>query len=386
MANVKLRARLKKDPDKGKIITYYVDIWFGNKAAVKRRQIRIKDVWCYDRPSNTVQRNHNKLNKKEAKNQAERIQHEINTEQWITKEKNKNTLFFELLDKVISHRGANNIRTFQMYEALGKHIKNFLKDTSHPSGFNITVKEIDASFSLSFKNWLKTARTLRSNSKALLSDRTQNTYFIRFCVVMNDARDIYDLIDKSPTTSIEPPKYKHRKKRWLTVDELDSLKKTPCVIPQLKEAFLFACGTGLRSSDITSLKWRHIVQRGLKTYLEKPIYKSDDKLLKVELNGQLKYLGGRSGDDINIFCLKYDGHTNAHLRQWCADAGLKDTSEISSHTARHTFAVQLLSNEVPIYTVSQLLCHSSVSTTEKSYAFAIPDDMDKYMTEKVTFV
>ena len=49
--------------------------------------------------------------------------------------------------------------------------------------------------------------------------------------------------------------WKEVKKEYLTLDEVKQLAATPCRIPVLKQASLFACMTGLRISDILQLKW-----------------------------------------------------------------------------------------------------------------------------------
>ena len=49
--------------------------------------------------------------------------------------------------------------------------------------------------------------------------------------------------------------WKEVKKEYLTLDEVKLLAATPCRIPVLKRASLFACMTGLRISDILQLKW-----------------------------------------------------------------------------------------------------------------------------------
>ena len=58
----------------------------------------------------------------------------------------------------------------------------------------------------------------------------------------------------------------------------------------------------------------------------------------------------------------YDFTANQNIRQWCKRAGI--TKQVTMHTARHTFAVLLLTKGVDIYTVSRLLGHTSIATTQ----------------------
>ena len=55
---------------------------------------------------------------------------------------------------------------------------------------------------------------------------------------------------------LEKIEWKEVKKEYLTLDEVKKLAATPCKIPVLKQASLFACMTGLRISDILKLDWR----------------------------------------------------------------------------------------------------------------------------------
>ena len=47
---------------------------------------------------------------------------------------------------------------------------------------------------------------------------------------------------------------------YLTLDELRRLTLTPCPSAPLRRAFLFACLTGLRKSDILRLQWGQVVE------------------------------------------------------------------------------------------------------------------------------
>ena len=60
---------------------------------------------------------------------------------------------------------------------------------------------------------------------------------------------------KISMTSLKKIEWKEVKKEYLTLDEVKQLAATPCSIPVLKQASLFACMTGLRISDILKLQW-----------------------------------------------------------------------------------------------------------------------------------
>ena len=60
--------------------------------------------------------------------------------------------------------------------------------------------------------------------------------------------------------------------------------------------------------------------------------------------------------------LKYSAYHNAEITKWCMRAGI--TKDITFHCARHTFAVLQLSMGTDIYTVSKLLGHTELKTTQ----------------------
>ena len=64
----------------------------------------------------------------------------------------------------------------------------------------------------------------------------------------------------------------------------------------------------------------------------------------------------------HVFSSETNQKVNVVLKRWCKEARVN--KPVTFHSARHTFCVLLLTNDVPIYTVQQLMCHSDISTTE----------------------
>ena len=144
---------------------------------------------------------------------------------------------------------------------------------------------------------------------------------------------------------------------FLTIEELAAMKETPCE-PRISYPFLFSCFTGLRLSDIKALKWTDIRngviflrQQKTKEFVQVPIGKNAQKFL-------------RENDSEKVF---HDFPTceawhNAKIREWAARAGIK--KHVSFHVARHTFATLALANGAPLFTVSKLLGHTKITTTQ----------------------
>ena len=91
----------------------------------------------------------------------------------------------------------------------------------------------------------------------------------------------------------------------------------------------------------------------------------------------LKLLPERYGMNDKVFMgFKYDNNQNKKLKYWALKAGITK-EDITSHTARHSFAVYHLSKGTPIYTLSRLMAHNSVRTTERHYAQYAKEDLNK---------
>ncbi|MCB0537648.1 MAG: integrase catalytic domain-containing protein, partial [Bacteroidetes bacterium] len=76
-----------------------------------------------------------------------------------------------------------------------------------------------------------------------------------------------------------------------------------------------------------------------------------------------KLLGEKGADDERIFPnFKYGNWNKTLLKEWLWEAGIK--KKITFHCARHTYATLQLTMGTDIYTVSKLLGHRNLSTTE----------------------
>ena len=151
---------------------------------------------------------------------------------------------------------------------------------------------------------------------------------------------------------------------FLTIDEIRKLAAAPCRNPDVKRAFLFSCYTGLRFSDVKALTWANVRDdsidfRQQKTqgmeYLPLPV--AARKILYVKKGAQVLPVQTN-----RIFSLPDKTTTGEHLKKWCKEAGM--TKRITFHTSRHTFATLALSQGADLYTVSKLLGHKDISTTQ----------------------
>jgi len=132
----------------------------------------------------------------------------------------------------------------------------------------------------------------------------------------------------------------------------------------LKRMFLFSCLTGLRWSDIEKLKWSEIQHSENLGHFIRFRQKKTNGAETLPISDEARELLEEQGEpDKKIFTgLKYGNWNKTHIKDWMTEAGI--TKKITFHCARHTYATLQLSLGTDIYTVSKLLGHKNLKTTE----------------------
>jgi integrase len=152
---------------------------------------------------------------------------------------------------------------------------------------------------------------------------------------------------------------------YLTLDEVRSLIETPCYYSNIKNGFLFSCFTGLRFSDVEALTWGKLQKDSegntFINFTQKKTQKWENLPVSREAMKFLPERGLASGDDL-VFKFQSGGYINSIIKTWAKSAGIN--KKVTFHVARHTNATLLLSLEVPIETVSKILGHSDIKTTQ----------------------
>lgn len=237
----------------------------------------------------------------------------------------------------------------------------------------IPFYKIDIKFCENFKNYLLTAPR-GGNKQGTLSKNSAGTYFSIFKAALRQAFiDGYFLSEIS--AKIKGIADEESRREYLTIEELNKLASTYCENEVMKRAALFSALTGLRLSDIQKLKWKEIsVESGLPK-----IHFTQQKTKGVEympISEQALELCGkrRLPDDLVFEGLPNSAWISRPLKKWIESAGI--TKKITFHNFRHTFATLQLANGTDIYTVSKMLGHTNVKTTQV-YAKVVDDSKNK---------
>jgi integrase len=179
------------------------------------------------------------------------------------------------------------------------------------------------------------------------------------------ARDL--IIPRNPAVNVRGVSVPESDKIYLTAPEIQSLANIPLyglLGAEVKRAFLFGCYTGLRISDLKTLVWGDIQRDPLQ------INKTQEKT-RNKAFVPLHAVAWAIIDDKKIHnfkepvfpgLAKTKSNTNEYLKRWAKKSGIE--KNIGWHTARHSFAVLSLESGAEIYTLSKLLGHTNVSTTQ----------------------
>ncbi len=246
------------------------------------------------------------------------------------------------------------------------------KEESSRKAYNLVANKIesfagsnDLRFDQINKQWCE-------NFYAYLLDKvsinTAYDNFTKFSHFLNEAVR-KEIISTNPAEKVDRKKRKDTHRAYLSFEEIQKLFDTPCNRPELKKAFLFACFTGLRWSDIKALTW------GAIQHSEATGYYIDHRQIKTQsyetlpIPDQAMSLLGVSGpEDMGtannpVFPgIYYSTVVMADLKLWAAKAGI--TKDITFHVARHTFATLQLTSGADIAIVSKLLGHKDIAVTQ----------------------
>lgn len=244
----------------------------------------------------------------------------------------------------------------------------------------IKLRQIDKKYILGFIEYLKTATQKHCKSIKHINANTQVYYYKVFHYCLNSAI-IDEIIISNPMDKIkkeEKPKRKRTERAFLTIDEVKTLSQTDFHNKTLKRAFLFSCFCGLRHSDIVALTWGNLKKNKIgKIELHMTQQKTQEILSLPLSNEALKQLPvrGKAQDTEKVFKgLISLGRTNEILPRWAAKAGIQ--KHITFHSARHTHATMMITLGADLYTVSKLLGHTNIQTTQ-IYAKIVDESKEK---------
>lgn len=245
--------------------------------------------------------------------------------------------------------------TLQKYEVTRKHLASFIKQRYHLS--DIPLKEINHLFLSDFEVYLKTTGKCGNNTTAK---------FMQFL------KRIIIIAKNNGWITADPfANYKITLKRvhrdYLTEDELLLILKKEFSIKrleQVRDVFLFACFTGLSYIDVKNLRQDNIRKSfdgkmWIMTKRHKTDVQSHIPLLDIPSQLLKKYEDLPNGYLLPILS---NQKVNSYLKEINDICGIN--KNLTFHMARHSFATLSLSKGVSIESVSKMLGHTNIQTTQ----------------------
>lgn len=275
--------------------------------------------------------------------------------------------FIEYFEKVTFKRHANSSKSILFnWQRSNTLLKQFAGDTLLFSQLGIAIAQ-------DFKLFLLTVPK-GGNKSGIISQNTAASYFTIFKAALKQAF-IDGYLESDLSAKIKGIHEKESRREYLTIDELNILVATPCELDILKRAALFSALTGLRHIDIQNLKWSEINMNGNQAR----IHFTQQKTNGVEympISEQALQLCGKAGQPNQFIFedLPNPSWISRPLKNWIKAAGIK--KEITFHCFRHTFATLQIANGTDIYTVSKMLGHTNVKTTQ-IYAKVVDEKKNK---------
>lgn len=275
------------------------------------------------------------------------------------------------LRELIAYHNSNMVRvlkagTMKNYYTTEKYLYQFLDKKIKVK--DIYLKQVNYKFITDFENYL---RNYKDSKKQLsMGNNGVMKHLERFKKMINLAIKL-EWMGKNPFERFQL-KYNKYDRAFLTERELELLEQTEFKnerLQKVKDSFVFSCYTGLSYIDVKELTEDNIVKGIDNTNWIYTKREKTDELVKIPVLPKAwmileKYRTLQNDGLITgLLPISSNQKTNSYLKEIAKSCGIH--KNISFHVARHTFATTvMLSNGVPIETVSKLLGHTKLSTTQ----------------------
>jgi site-specific recombinase XerD len=272
--------------------------------------------------------------------------------------------------------------TLERYTTSLKHTIEFMQWKYNISDIDIT--KIDHAFITDYEFWLRSVRNCANNTAVKYLKNFNK--IIKLCLAN-------DWLDKNPFANYKS-KVKEVERVYLTEEEIQSIIEKDFKTERLslvRDIFLLSCFTGLAYIDVKNLTKSHISygidgEKWIFTHRQKTESASKIPILPVTQMIIDKFENHpQCNNEDKLLPILSNQKMNAYLKEIAAICEIE--KELTFHIARHTFATTVtLTNGVPIESVSKMLGHKNLRTTQhyaKVLDRKVSEDMkllkDKFM-------
>ena len=280
-------------------------------------------------------------------------------EQYLLQDKPRQTfadIYSALCEEKAAHKSKATARGFR------DSYKSFVRFLDTRGLRRCLPHEVDKALIEAYRLYMLRDLGYKMSSVAVYLRRLHQA-FRRAMLEAGLREDPFDLID------IETPAYERNALSAEDLQRLLAYRPHRSVDNHVRLIFLLGCFTGLAFSDLKKLRMEDVYTLGDgRRYLSICRTKTQNgsivPLLPIA-EEILAYVGQGRTEGLWFREFPVNSHFNRKVRELLVKAGCSPHTEASSHTARHTFATTIcLENGLPIETVSRMLGHRFISTTE----------------------
>ena len=280
-------------------------------------------------------------------------------EQYLLQDKPRQTfadIYSALCEEKAAHKSKATARGFR------DSYKSFVRFLDTRGLRRCLPHEVDKALIEAYRLYMLRDLGYKMSSVAVYLRRLHQV-FRRAMLEAGLREDPFDLID------IETPAYERNALSAEDLQRLLAYRPHRSVDNHVRLIFLLGCFTGLAFSDLKKLRMEDVYTLGDgRRYLSICRTKTQNgsivPLLPIA-EEILAYVGQGRTEGLWFREFPVNSHFNRKIRELLVKAGCSPHTEASSHTARHTFATTIcLENGLPIETVSRMLGHRFISTTE----------------------
>ncbi len=356
MTKVTLREKVLSTGKISLYLDYYPPIINPKNGTETRREFL--KLYLFSNPKTAEEKKHNKENLDlaeiiKSKRNVQLKNKEFGFKDNVVLNVNFITLYKSVVDEYFNSGSKSN---YNSWKASLNHLENF-------SGGTILSNNLTLDYIKNYRAYLLNAKSTRNSKIAKnLAKNTASTYFKNFTAVLKIAYK-QNLIGKNLAEDVEYIKEEETHREYLTEDELQTLWKTPIKIEKIKHMAIFSSLSGLRFVDIKNLDWSTVFNDKHQGYYIS-LREEKTKSIKNHPVPETAYniLKAQGTKDGLVFGEIDYSQISRPLKDWIEKSGIK--KKISFHNFRHSYATLQLANGTDIYTVSKLLGHKNVSTTQ----------------------
>lgn len=339
-------------------LDFYPPLWNVDSQCFTRREFL--KLYVYSKPADQYQKMANIENMHTAELIRARRQNEINKmEVYSVFEKEQLKIqavgresFLYYYKKLGDKKEGNNL---SIWNCAIVHFEAFLK------GEDLLFQDVTVTLIEDFREYLLKARSLR-NTRRKLSRNTALSYYNKIKTTLKRAyRE--DKLKTDVNSKISSIKEMESQRNFMTLEETKQLFATPCANLLVRKVSMFSVLTGIRYVDIRKLTWSEI------QYIENDGYYIIFRQKKTEgaesmpiSEEAFQLLGKKRGEKELVFKGLRKCDVDKTVPIWVAASGI--TKHITFHCFRHTYATLQITAGTDIFTVSKMLGHRSVKTTQ----------------------